>query len=380
MNPHSDFNLLDESDEPLVTIAIPTYNGADHLEAALDTAFAQSYPRLDILVLDDCSTDATVSVAGRMASGRSDVRIVRRSRNVGLSSNFNGCLEHAAGSWVKFLLQDDMLDPSCVELMIQARVAGCPLVVSGRRYEFHDSDSVRRAAYDKVLEASLARQAAVAGYVSPEQAAVRALAVFGTNIFGEPVATLVDKRTALFCGGFRRELRAIVDYEFYLRVATQYGLVIVPTELATFRVHSDQETARRAGSFDVTTLDLAQLAVLLASDPSYERARVASELTPADLVNQATRHVAHAWALAHHIGEPARMRWDEVLRPNPFTVDNVGSFDLAMATLRLGAGRLARRLGVDPTAVRLRIQRGKTELHAIGNRWLQRLHRSLGVG
>jgi len=343
-------------DEPLVTIAIPTYNGRAHIRDAIASATAQTYARVEILIVDDCSTDDTLNISRTFASHRANVILRAGSQNIGLAGNFNRCLRAGSGSWVKFLLQDDLLDQRCVEDMVAARRETCPLIICGRRYRYELAGDVRRAVYDNILGLALTRRTNRLELWDPPTVLDQVFKDLGTNVFGEPVSWLVKRDAALAVGGFSLHLRAILDYEFSLRLALLSGIVVLPTELCTFRVHPGQESAKQMSSFDVATLDPAILLTLLASDPAYESARRAAVPghTATELRREAVRRIAHAWAYSRSLGEPATARWDEIFVESAFVRENVSQFDLCRAALRLRAGRIARRLHLDPDTVRPR--------------------------
>jgi glycosyltransferase involved in cell wall biosynthesis len=92
--------------KPLVTISIPTYNQERYIARAIESALEQNYPRIEVVVADDCSTDRTYEIA----RGRSDPRlkVVRNERNIGRVANYRRCLyERASGEWFVNLDGDD---------------------------------------------------------------------------------------------------------------------------------------------------------------------------------------------------------------------------------------------------------------------------------
>jgi glycosyltransferase involved in cell wall biosynthesis len=100
---------------PMVTILIPTYNQERFIDCAIASALAQDYPSLEVVVLDDASTDET----GRVAQTRSydrRLRYVRNDRNLGRVANYHrGLTEYARGDWVLTLDGDDYLsDPGFI--------------------------------------------------------------------------------------------------------------------------------------------------------------------------------------------------------------------------------------------------------------------------
>jgi glycosyltransferase involved in cell wall biosynthesis len=100
--------------QPLVTIAIPTYNRADgYLRQAVESALAQTYPDIEILVSDNCSEDGTRELIEGLGEPR--IHYVRHSRNIGANNNFNFCVQAAGGGYLLLLHDDDLIDPDFVE-------------------------------------------------------------------------------------------------------------------------------------------------------------------------------------------------------------------------------------------------------------------------
>jgi len=100
---------------PLVSICIPTHNGARWIERSLRSAISQTYQPVEILIVDDASTDDTVNIATWFRDPR--IRVEVNKSNLGLVRNWNRCITLSKGSLVKLLFQDDMLYPTCVEKM-----------------------------------------------------------------------------------------------------------------------------------------------------------------------------------------------------------------------------------------------------------------------
>jgi glycosyltransferase involved in cell wall biosynthesis len=99
---------------PLVTIGICTYNRADsYLRAALQSAVDQTYPNLEIVVSDNCSTDHTAEVVASFADPR--IRYIRQEQNLGVTGNFNFAANSARGAYFLLLCDDDLIDRDFVE-------------------------------------------------------------------------------------------------------------------------------------------------------------------------------------------------------------------------------------------------------------------------
>ena len=109
-----------------ISAIIPVYNGAASLTNAIESILRQTRMPDEIIISDDCSTDATAEIA----AGYSDrVRNVRRSQNGGLSANRNTAVRASRGDWLLFLDHDDVLLPHALEsLSTTAQSTGAGVV------------------------------------------------------------------------------------------------------------------------------------------------------------------------------------------------------------------------------------------------------------
>lgn len=108
---------------PKVTALVPSYNAAAFLQATLDSLAAQTWDDLEILIGDDCSTDATPAVIAAFAAADPRVRVLPRAANLGWLRNSNDLMAHAAGEFCFFAFHDDILLPAYVERLAGALLA-----------------------------------------------------------------------------------------------------------------------------------------------------------------------------------------------------------------------------------------------------------------
>lgn len=120
---------------PKVTVMIPTYRQADVVGRAIDSALAQDYPQLEVLVVDDCSPDAT----GAVVAERKDLRLRyhRNPSNLGRVANYRQALYGlAAGEWVVNLDGDDyFIDRGFISAAIEVARADDGIVIVAARAE-----------------------------------------------------------------------------------------------------------------------------------------------------------------------------------------------------------------------------------------------------
>lgn len=232
-----------------ISICIPTYNGAQYLEACLDSVLNQTYKDIEILVVDDGSTDATFEILERYAATDQRIRLFRNECNLGLVGNWNRCVELARGQWIKYLFQDDLLDPSCIEKMLAlGERTGCPLVACRRDFLFEDVPQSTHDVYQR-FTTDISMDAAMNGriHLTPEQFC-DAVLKFGSakNFVGEPSSTLIRHDVFQECGGFNPFLIQLCDLELWLRVGVNYGIAYVPETLTHFRVHACSTTSHNS--------------------------------------------------------------------------------------------------------------------------------------
>jgi glycosyltransferase involved in cell wall biosynthesis len=105
---------------PAVSVAIPTFNRRDTLRRAVDSALAQTFEDLEVVVSDNGSTDGTAELLAELARADDRVRVVRQPSNVGMVANLDAAARLAEGRHVMLLADDDWLAPRCVAASLSA--------------------------------------------------------------------------------------------------------------------------------------------------------------------------------------------------------------------------------------------------------------------
>lgn len=102
----------------LVSVVIPVYNVSKYLDRCLDSVVNQSYKNLEIILVDDGSTDLSPSICEQWAQRDSRICVIHKI-NSGLGMARNTGLEHATGKYICFFDSDDYIDPRTIEAVIQ---------------------------------------------------------------------------------------------------------------------------------------------------------------------------------------------------------------------------------------------------------------------
>ena len=214
----------------MVSLCVPTYNRAAALAKALASAQAQSFADLEILVVDNHSTDDTEALVREAARADPRIRYVRHAENIGLARNFSACIEEARGELIKFLCDDDWLERDCVARLVDALSgSGAALAACARTIVDEDLRPLR-----------VARARRASGVVHGESM-VRELFARG-NTIGEPTAVLFRRSDA--ARGFDLRYEHALDLEMWCHLLGRGALAYVAEPLCSVRIHSAQATRR----------------------------------------------------------------------------------------------------------------------------------------
>jgi teichuronic acid biosynthesis glycosyltransferase TuaG len=105
--------------EKLVSIIIPTYNSADFIADTLASVQQQTYPNWEVILVDDGSTDTTLTIAQHIAQTDHRIRIFKNPTNSGTGVTRNNALHHCQGNYIAFLDADDLWKPIKLERQLQ---------------------------------------------------------------------------------------------------------------------------------------------------------------------------------------------------------------------------------------------------------------------
>lgn len=129
--------------QPLISVVIPVWNGAPYLEKCLTSILRQSVADMEVIVVDDGSTDDTWRILTRMAETDARIRPVHQE-NAGASVARNTGLDHCRGEYVRFVDADDAVPEGSFEaLLSSARANGSDLVMAAYTEVLAGSRSLR---------------------------------------------------------------------------------------------------------------------------------------------------------------------------------------------------------------------------------------------
>jgi glycosyltransferase involved in cell wall biosynthesis len=214
-----------------VSVLVPVFNGELHLAECLDSILAQDFRDLEILISDDGSTDQSLEIIKRFATLDPRIRWWKNPRNLGLTANSNACLKEARGEYIKFVHQDDkLLSASAIRKMVAVLDEHPGVSLVGSRQHLIGAAS-RPAIFSNRSGGFDGRQMIV---TCLEQ---------NTNLIGQPTLTLFRRSAAR--RGFDDRFVGHLDYEMWCHLLEQGDFFYLAEDLATWRVHENQQTARQ---------------------------------------------------------------------------------------------------------------------------------------
>lgn len=200
---------------PLVSVVIPCFNQAPFLTEAIESALDQTYPHVEIIVVDDGSTDNTSEIATRYPG----VRCVRQE-NRGLAGARNTGLRRSNGEYLVFLDSDDRVLPDAIQIGLETLAARpeCAFV----------SGEIRVIAQDGgVLWERQPQPAERDSYA----------ALLRWNYIATPAVVLFRRAVFETLGVFDTRVDACADYEIYLRIARTYPVCSHDRAMIDYRLH-----------------------------------------------------------------------------------------------------------------------------------------------
>ncbi len=234
------------TEQPLASVCIPVRNCQDYIRDAIESVLNQTYRNVELVVVDDASTDKTVEVVQSFQDSR--IRLFTNPRNVGVCANWNLAIAKAHGDYIKLLCADDVLYPGCLEKQVRLlhddaersiAVVCCPR-------DIIDSEGrVRLRSRGWPIEARARR---IAG-----RNAVLQMARQGRNLIGEPLCVLFRKDAFTRAGGFdsavQKEIPFCLDWDLWCRLLQTGDLFVTKETQGAFRVNPGSASLSMARRF-----------------------------------------------------------------------------------------------------------------------------------
>ena len=128
-----------EEYHPLISVVMPNYNGERFVENAIDSVLYQTYRNLELIVIDDCSTDESLLLIQKKALQDSRIRVLALEKNSGVANARNIGIQAATGEYIALLDNDDLWTEDKIERQLAIASRGADIVYCS--YDFIDENS-----------------------------------------------------------------------------------------------------------------------------------------------------------------------------------------------------------------------------------------------
>lgn len=226
---------------PLISICIPTYNGERYLQEALDSINKQTYSNFEVIISDDSSKDNTLIIVENFKKTVNFPVFIFEHKPTGIGANWNHCIKKSKGEYIKFLFQDDVLEPNCLEEQLKdIQKLNLSVICSARTIIDSASQEVVHGKWFESFGNLHRKINFVNDICIYKKETLRERTYFTFNFFGEPDTFLYHKTIFENVGFFSEEYKQLLDLEFSYRILDKYNIGIINKKLLKFRYHPFQ--------------------------------------------------------------------------------------------------------------------------------------------
>lgn len=198
----------------LVSVVIPVYNAAAHLRETLDSILAQTYKNIEIVAVDDGSSDDSVAIL----QSYGDRVVIVQQPNSGPAAARNRGVAEAKGEWIAFLDADDLWQPDKLEKQLLG-MGDCNWAYTDSIFMGGINDGKRDSELSSKLSGNVLDELVCCNFI-------------GTS------SVMIRRDVFLNIGGFDQSLRSIQDWDLWMRIASKHPITYINEPLVRYRVHS----------------------------------------------------------------------------------------------------------------------------------------------
>ena len=221
--------MISTNPRPLVSVLMTAYNRDKFIAEAIESVLASSFKDLELIIVDDCSTDKTLDIAKTFQQIDTRIKVFRNEENLGDYTNRNIAATYATGKYIKYLDADDTIYPHGLEVMVAAmeKYPNAAFGIQSNKREDFQPYPISSMPVDSFYE----------HYFK------------GGLLLSGPTGTIIKKDVFYLEGGFSGK-RFVGDTELWLKLSSKYEIVKFQPSLIWWRSHDDQEIKKEMKYFE----------------------------------------------------------------------------------------------------------------------------------
>lgn len=216
-----------QSETPLVSVLMTAYNRQNYIAEAIESILASTYNNFELIIVDDCSADNTISIAKSYAEKDCRVSVYINEKNLGDYPNRNKAATYALGKYLKYVDSDDKLFDFSLQYCVDQM--------------------------EKYPEASIGMLFLNAAFVSEDSLCWDSEKIIRAHFFGSsclsigPSGSIIRRDKFEKIGGFDTRFGVASDNFFNIKLAALYPVVLLPKVFLFYREHEGQEQHNQKG-------------------------------------------------------------------------------------------------------------------------------------
>ncbi len=210
-----------------VSIVVPTYNGSKYLRQSIDSCLDQTYSNIELIIVDDGSTDETSEIIKSYQDER--IKYIKHNENMGLPNALNTGFKNSSGSYLTWTSDDNYYDKEAIKEMISfLKIQGCSFVFCDY-YKFKDEKSP--SIYIRLSDSVIFEK-------------------------GNPIGAcfLYSRKVMETIGDYDPDTRLAEDYDYWIRVSKSFQMNHFNKPLYYYRIHNSSLTSSKK-NYEVKIID-----------------------------------------------------------------------------------------------------------------------------
>ena len=208
---------------PLITVIIPTYNGALYLQQAIESILKQTFQNFEIIVIDDASSDESFEIGAEFAATDSRIKLFKNEKNLGFARNRNKAISLARGNYIAWQDQDDISFPDRLELQFNLLESDSRIAMTGGAMLIFDDAGTLGIRHYPLNDSEIRK------------------IIFRFSPIALP-ACMMRKSALIEVGGYSERWSPAGDLDMTFKIGLSHRLANVPQVTISYRIHENSAT------------------------------------------------------------------------------------------------------------------------------------------